>query len=401
VRPEGRGAWPNVCVTHMIADLGDIRSKGPGVATINAVRAQFFPMERMDVPDPLEWERVLIGGVIVLLAPVLGAALRMLLGRLSKRAEDTPWAWDDLTIRLLRDLAVVLTVVAGAWAATLTVRFQPGVRNVIASVLVAVIILAVTLALARMAAGIVTTIVLARSGVSQSVTIFANITRAVVLVVGVLVLLQSMGVSITPMLTALGVGGLAVALALQDTLANLFAGVHILASKTVVPGDYVRLTSGEEGNIVDINWRKTTIKTLSDNLVVVPNSRFADAILTNYHGPGSEMSILIQAKVAYDSDLDRVEKVVVEVGREVMTEVEGGVPDHRPLVRFHTFGEHSIDFTVILRVREYDAQFLVKHEFIKRLHARFRNEGIQIPLPTRSIVLDGEWTPSLPAQRTS
>lgn len=352
------------------------------------------------MPDPLEWGRVLVGGLIVLAAPVLGVTLRMLLTRLSKRAEDTPWAWDDLMIRLLRDLAVVLTVVAGLWAATLTVRFRPGVRDVIASVLVAVIILAVTLALARLAAGIVTKIVLAKSGVSQSVTIFANITRTVVLVVGVLVLLQSVGVSITPMLTALGVGGLAVALALQDTLANLFAGVHILASKTVEPGDYVQLTSGEEGNIVDINWRKTTIKTLSDNLVVVPNARFADAILTNFHGPGSEMSVLIQAKVAYESDLEQVEKVVIEVGREVMTEVEGGVPDYQPLVRFHTFGEHSIDFTVILRVREYGAQFLVKHEFIKRLHARFQREGIQIPLPTRTIVLDDELMTSPSAQRT-
>ncbi|WP_233358778.1 mechanosensitive ion channel family protein [Thermomonospora amylolytica] len=353
----------------------------------------------MNVPDPVEWGRVLVGGVIVLAALVVGVALRMVLNRLSKRAEDTRWAWDDLMIRLLRDLAVVLTVVAGLWAAALTVRFQPGVREVIASVLVAVIIMAVTLAAARLAAGVVGQIALARSGVSQSVTIFANITRAVVLVVGLLVLLQSMGVSITPMLTALGVGGLAVALALQDTLANLFAGVHILASKTVVPGDYVRLTSGEEGNIVDINWRKTTIKTQSDNLVVVPNARFADAILTNFHGPGPEMSILIPAKVAYGSDLDHVEKVVVEVGREVMTEVDGGVPDYRPLVRFHTFGEHSIDFTVILRVRDYDAQFLVKHEFVKRLHARFRLEGIQIPLPTRTIVLaDGQPVP-LPAQR--
>jgi small-conductance mechanosensitive channel len=98
------------------------------------------------------------------------------------------------------------------------------------------------------------------------------------------------------------------------------------------------------------------------------------------------MGILIPAKVAYDSDLEQVEKVVVEVGREVMTEVEGGMPEYQPLVRFHTFGESGIDFNVILRTREFNDQFVVKHEFVKRLHARFRAEGIRIPLPTRNLV---------------
>ncbi|SEG80889.1 Small-conductance mechanosensitive channel [Thermomonospora echinospora] len=350
------------------------------------------------MPDPVEWGRVLAGVIVVASALLVGIVLRTLLRRLTERAEDTRWAWDDLLVRLLRDLAVVLTTTAGLWAAVLTVRFQPGTREVIASVLIAVIIMAVTLASARLAAGIVTSVALARSGVAQSVTIFANITRTVVLVVGTLVLLQSMGVSITPMLTALGVGGLAVALALQDTLANLFAGVHILASKTVEPGDFVRLSSGEEGNIVDINWRNTTIRTMSDNLVVVPNARFADVILTNFHGPEQEMGILIAAKVAYDSDLEQVEKVTIEVGSEVMTEVEGGVPEYQPLVRFHTFGESGIDFTVILRTREFNDQFVVKHEFVKRLHARFRAEGIRIPLPTRNLVFaEGRDAVPLPA----
>ncbi|REE94954.1 mechanosensitive ion channel-like protein [Thermomonospora umbrina] len=332
----------------------------------------------------------MVGAVVVASAVLVGVVLRTLLTRLTQRAEGTRWAWDDLLARLLRDLAVVLTASAGLWAAVLTIGFRPGVREVIGSILVAVIIFAVSLAGARLAAGIVSEVGAGRSGVSQSVTIFANITRAVVLVVGTLVLLQSVGVSITPMLTALGVGGLAVALALQDTLANLFAGVHILASKTVEPGDLVRLSTGQEGNIVDINWRKTTIRTLDDNLVVVPNARFADAILTNFHQPAQEMSILIPAKVGYGSDLEHVEKVTVEVGAEVMSEVAGAVADYVPLVRFHTFGDSAIEFTVILRTQEFNDQFVVKHEFVKRLHARFRVEGIEIPLPTRNLIFAGD-----------
>jgi len=338
------------------------------------------------VPQPVEWERVFMaaGAVAGLLA--VGLGLRLVLRLLSRRAAGTRWTWDDLVVRLMCDLAVILCLTGGLWSAVLILKFQSGTRTVMGQSLAAVLTLAVSLAAARLAAGIVGSIALGRSGVAQSVTIFANIARTVVLVIGTLVLLQSMGVSIAPLLTAVGVGGLAVALALQNTLANLFAGVHILASKTIVPGDYVRLSADQEGNVVDINWRKTTIRTMEDNLVIVPNARFADAILINYHQPGQAMDLLLQAKVGYGSDLDHVEKMTVDIGREVMFEVEGGVPGYEPLVRFHTFGESSIDFTVILRTREFTDQFLVKHEFVKRLHARFRAERIEIPLPTRNLV---------------
>ncbi|GAA3234486.1 mechanosensitive ion channel family protein [Actinocorallia longicatena] len=342
------------------------------------------------MPEPVEWGRLTLAVAVVAALLLTGFALRPILRRLSRRAAGTRWAWDDLVVRLLGDLALILCLTGGLWSGTLIMRFQPGVRTVIGQTLVAVLIFAISLAAARLAAGVVGSIAMARSGVAQSVTIFANITRAIVLVIGTLVLLQSLGVSITPLLTALGVGGLAVALALQDTLANLFAGVHILASKTVVPGDFVRLSTGQEGNVVDINWRKTTIRTMSDNLVIVPNAKFADAILTNYHQPAQDMGLLLQAKVGYRSDLDHVEKVTIEVAREVMTEVTGGVPDHEPLVRFHTFNDSSIDFTVVLRTREFTDQFIVKHEFVKRLHTRFRTESIEIPLPTRNLIFTND-----------
>ncbi|MDX6740132.1 mechanosensitive ion channel family protein [Actinocorallia sp. A-T 12471] len=342
--------------------------------------------ERSRVPESLTWDQSLLAGAAVAGMFVVGLGLRLLMRLLSPRAAHTRWAWDDLVVRLMADLAIIACLAGGVWIAVLVVDFTPDAQRTVGRSLIAVLILAVSLATARLAGGLATAIALARSGVAQSVTIFANISRAVVLVLGTLVLLQSLGVSITPMLTALGVGGLAVALALQDTLANLFAGVHILASKTIEPGDFVQLSTGQEGNVVDINWRKTTIRTITDNLVIVPNARFADAILTNFHQPGQEMDLLLQAKVGYRSDLAHVERVTLEVAAAVMAEVEGGIPGYDALVRFHTFGEHSIDFTVVLRAREFNDQFLVKHEFVKRLHARFRAEHIEIPLPTRHLV---------------
>lgn len=339
------------------------------------------------MPDHLQWRDVIAAAVIMVVALAIAVVLRLLTSRLFKRAGDTRWAWDDLAARLIRDLAVPVAVLTGAWAAANVLDLRRGTLDVAAKVLTALTIFVVSLALARLIAGVVTSVALGRQGVAGNVTIFANISRVIVLGVGMLVMLQSLGVSITPLLGALGVGGLAVALALQDTLANLFAGVHVLASKTIEPGDYIRLSSGQEGYVVDINWRNTSIRTLSDNIEVIPNARFSDTILTNYHRPAQDMSLLLQASVAYENDLDEVERIAIEVGEEVMAEVEGGVKEAEILVRFHTFAESAINFTVILRTSEFGDQFRIKHEFFKRLHRRFREEGMEIPYPRRTVVL--------------
>ncbi|MBW8485507.1 mechanosensitive ion channel family protein [Actinomadura parmotrematis] len=346
------------------------------------------------MPHTLEWSRVIAAAVVVAVALVVAIALRLLGGRLTRRAGDTRWTWDDLIARLLQDLALPVALLAGLWLGAEILKLPPKTLDYTGKVLTAITVLVVSLALARLISGIVTGVASVRQGMAGSVTIFANITRVVVLGIGVLIMLQSLGVSITPLLGALGVGGLAVALALQDTLANLFAGVHVLASKTIEPGDYIRLSTGQEGYVVDINWRNTSIRTLADNIEVIPNQRFSDTILTNYHRPAQDMSLLIQAHVGYGSDLERVEEVVIEVGQEVMAEVEGGVKDAETLVRFHTFADSGIGFTIILRTSEFGDQFRLKHELVKRLHRRFQDEGIEIPFPALRLIQDGGAAPA-------
>jgi small-conductance mechanosensitive channel len=216
-------------------------------------------------------------------------------------------------------------------------------------------------------------------------TLTRNIAWASVAGIGLLVILNGLGLSITPMLTALGVGGLAVALAMQEPLGNFFAGVFLTLAGQIRVGDYIKLDSGQEGYVVDFSWRSTRLRMLANNLVVVPNSKLAQAILVNHHLPSHEMAVLVEVGVDYASDLRHVERVVTEVGRGVMSEVPGGIPEFEPFVRYHTFADSSINFTVILRAREYVDQYLIKHEFIKRLHARFDREGIVIPFPIRTM----------------
>lgn len=223
-----------------------------------------------------------------------------------------------------------------------------------------------------------------------STSILVTLIELVVYITGFLFLLQSFGVSITPLLTALGVGGLAVALALQDTLANLFSGINILLSKQIKMGDFIKLSTGEEGTVIDMNWRNTAIKQPSNNMVVVPNLKIASSILINYALPYSECSIVIPVGVSYDSDLEQVEKITSAVAKEVLLETEGGVSNFEPFIRYVGFAQFSITFNVILRVKNVTDQALIQHEFIKRLHVRYRKEGIEIPFPIRTVQLQSQ-----------
>ena len=211
-------------------------------------------------------------------------------------------------------------------------------------------------------------------------TLTENLVRIVVVILGLLVILAGLDLQITPILTALGVGGLAVALALQDTLANLFAGFYLTVAKHIRIGNYIRLSSGEEGYLVDIDWRASRLRQLTNNTVLVPNAKLSQSIVTNYDSPDHEIVVTIEASVDYVSDLDHVERIATEVARDVMRTVQGGVPGFDPLVRFHTFGDPGIGFSVILRAQEFVDQYLIKHEFVKRLQKRFPSEGIAIPI---------------------
>jgi len=187
-----------------------------------------------------------------------------------------------------------------------------------------------------------------------------------------------------------------VALAAQDTLANLFAGIHILIAKHVRKGDYVRIDGENEGFVEDIGWRNTSFRSSANNLVVVPNSKLASSIITNCSLPESTLVVKLVIGVAYDSDLAKVEAATLEVAKAVMS-AEATSKGLEPAVRFHTFADSSILFDVSLPVHEFSAQGLVKHRFVMALQERYRREGIVIPYPVRTVQLSPELLGGIPA----
>lgn len=327
-------------------------------------------------------------GVLSVLIAVGMAARSVGFRSLHRWAESTKSLTDDLILQAARGPSVLWILAISAHVAVGTSKLPSSTIDYAGRLLGALILLSVTLTLANIAVVVFRSyagrLELAATGLGETIL------RLAIIALGLVMVLERLGVNITPLLTALGVGGLAVALGLQDTLANLFAGVHILLSKPVRVGDYVKLESGEEGYVSDINWRSTRLRMLANNLVVVPNTKLSQSILTNYHLPDPELAVLVPVGVHYDSDLPRVELVTVEVAREVMKTVNGGVPAFEPFIRYHTFDESSINFTVILRGREFVDQFLLKHEFVKRLQARYAQEGIVIPFPIRTLEFPAE-----------
>jgi small-conductance mechanosensitive channel len=335
-----------------------------------------------------------VPGISRLLLPALLAAAGLALGllarafiarRLAAAAARTASVVDDAFVGALRGPVVLWGLVLGLHLAARASPLPPSVSRLLPDALLILLIASVTWVLARVSSDLVGAHALKITRDVPSATLVPNAVRLGILLAGFLVVLQTLGISITPLLTALGVGGIAVALALQDTLANFFAGVHVLVSKQVRPGDFIRLEGGEDGFVEDITWRTTTIRQLRNNLVSVPNAKLASAITTNFSLPETEMSVVVDVGVAYDSDLDEVERVTLDVARDVQRRVDGAVEDFEPLLRFRRFGESAVELAVILRARTYVAQFLLTHEFVKRLHRRYGAEGIEIPFPMRTV----------------
>ena len=205
--------------------------------------------------------------------------------------------------------------------------------------------------------------------------------------VGFLVALDTLGVSISPLLGGLGITGLAVALGLQPTLGNFFAGTNILSEGAFSEGDYIEFQGGPAGYVQSVGLRSTRVRTWLNNEVVIPNSIVATSIMVNYSRPDPRMNVLITCGVSYDSDLSRVNEVTLEVARETIAANPEAEKDE-PWFGFERFGDSNIDFWVFLQAKDRVGSFIVTNDLIKRLHARFQQEGIEINYPVRKVVFD-------------
>jgi small-conductance mechanosensitive channel len=292
---------------------------------------------------------------------------------------------DDLALRTIRKHIPIWFLAVGVVVGAMRAPIGPIARLWIDRSMGAVVTISVCWALASFLTGLIALRATPGQEIPPVNSLIQSLIRVVLLIMGLLLILGQMGVSITPLLTALGVSSLAVALALQPTLTNLFAGISILLSNRIRVGDYVELDSGHAGVVTDVGWRSTLVEELAGNTFVIPNSKFAEMVVKNYNLPVSQNSLSVEVRLAPDADLDRAENAAREVAKDVQRTVPGAIHDFEPGLVYKASGDTGAVLAIVLRVRDYRDRGAVTSELIKRLYRRFGELGVELSVAPRHV----------------
>ena len=246
-----------------------------------------------------------------------------------------------------------------------------------------------TLIAALLASRIITIIMLGylkiRGGFERPPKLINKAISIIIFIIAIAVILGYFEIDVTPLIAGVGLGALAIGLALQSTLSNFFAGMHLLSDRPIKIGNFIELDEDTSGFVEDIGWRSTRIRTMVDNLLIIPNAKLADSNITNYSMPKQDLNIWVPCGVSYESDLKKVEKVTLEVAKKIQQDTPGAVKYYEPIFRYREFGDSNINFITVLRAEEPMSRFIVRNEFIKALKERFDKEKIEISWPIRKI----------------
>ncbi len=344
-----------------------------------------------------DWHQLVVPTVLLAGTVLAGLLIRKVLFRFLRRWQTRSSTHvAEILIDALRGPIVIWSLIFGIYFALESASLPVKWEHYLSKSLFALWIISLTVMATHLAGAMVKFSGRRNGAEMPSTSLTKNLAQIATAAVGIAILLRHLGISITPLVTALGVGGLAVALALQDTLGNLFGGFYVTVAGQVRLGDYIKLNSGEEGYIVDISWRSTTLRMLSNNMIIVPNSKLAQAIVTNFNLPEKRVAITVQLGVGYDSDPEVVERVLLEIAQAAKTDVPGMAEDVEPSVRFTGFGDSALQVQLNFSVDEFALQYAVQHELRKRILLRFRQEKIDMPFPTRTVYMKPETLPASP-----
>ncbi len=338
------------------------------------------------------WEQLIIPCCVLALTLAAGYLAKRILERLLRGwAARSKGPTAQIVINAFKGPFMIWVLILGTHLAMQSSELPHTATSWIGRILLVLWILSLTSICSRLAGELIRLHGTSSAGAMPVTTLTQTLAQLAVVILGVLVLLNQLGISITPILTALGVGGLAVALALQDTLSNLFAGFYVAVAGQVRLGDYIRMNSGEEGYVTDIGWRCTTIRALASNMIIIPNSKLGQAIVTNFYLPDKRVGVSIQIGVAYDADVDLVERLLLEEAQAAAGELPGMLAEPAPSVILDPgFGDSALLFTLGYSVREFNDQGRVRHELRKRILKRFRQEKIDMPFPTRTVYMHNQ-----------
>ncbi len=332
----------------------------------------------------MEWSTIsefVIPIACVILSACVGAILEYLVQRRVATSHFVRrYPWLGMALESLEAGILFWVTALGVHVAITTSSAPPAVLRLLDQTLAVLVVASITIVAARFVKSAVLRLSHGPGSQIASGTLFATVAQALVIVLGVLFTLSSLGIEITPLLTALGVGGLAVALALQPPLANLFSGIQLIASRQIRPGDYVALASGQAGYVEDINWRSISIREAGNNLVVVPNLVLAQEVFTNYRLPEPSVAAHVPLRVAYGSDLEYVERLAREAIGQLDRGMKEATASRDAVIHVVEFADTTVNLTVNFFVNGVTDHERARSEFLRQFYDLMKRDGIGSPI---------------------
>ncbi len=322
---------------------------------------------------------IFIGTIILVTLSYL--ILRLIVKKIAGRKKS----YGEFILKKLSKPVLLIVFFIGVFTATKSLTYLDEYYRLIDGVFFVIVILLCALLISNIITVIMLGYLKVRRGFERPPRLLNKAISIIIFIIAIAAILAYFNIDITALVAGVGLGALAIGLALQSTLSNFFAGVHLLSDRPVNVGDFIELDKDTSGIVEDIGWRSTRMRTLADNLLIIPNAKLADSNILNYSMPKQDLSLWIPCGVAYESDLNKVEKVTLEIAKYIQQTVEGAVKDFEPGFRFKEFDDSNINFTTILRIEEPMKRFAVRNEFIKALKKRFDEEKIEISWPIRKI----------------
>jgi len=215
----------------------------------------------------------------------------------------------------------------------------------------------------------------------QIVRFLDKFSRAVVWIIGFLLILQAWGVQVGPLLASLGIAGLAIAFALQQSLSNIFGGISLILDKSIKVGDVIEIEGGTSGTVMDVGIRSTRIRTWDNEVLIIPNGSLSNSKITNYVQPKDEVRVVVPFSVAYGTDPEKVRKLVLKE----IKKIESFIPEPAPFVPFMEMGDSSLNFRAYFYVDSYSKRFSAKNKATELIYNALNKAKIEIPFPQMDV----------------
>lgn len=345
--------------------------------------AQDGPLRLLAIAVRDPWLQALVLVVVAFMAAELA---RRIIGNLAARLLTRSVLGDGEAARMLRMPVFLSVLLLGFTIALLPLPVEPTVRALAVGIFQTAAVLVWLLFALKMTALVLKRLAArpAATGLVQHSTLplIDYTLKITLLVIGVYLLFSAWGVELTALLASAGLIGLAMSFAARDTLSNVFAGIAIIADQPYRVGDYINLDTGERGMITNIGIRSTRMLTRDDVEISIPNSIMGNAkIINESGGPHEKFRIRVNVSVAYGSDIDEVETVLMGVAAEhpdICTEPE-------PRVRFRVFGDSGLEFELLCWIERPVLKGRLEHEMNRGVYKAFNARGISIPFPQRDL----------------